>query len=117
MSKQQSNSDSADIGNIWQQLQLVWQLIRDPETPTYLKLLPIGAVIYWIFPLEGLGIPVLATPLDDIAILYAAVRGFINMAPPHLVARYTNQIGATNIVEGELVNDKDLDESIVIDPD
>jgi uncharacterized membrane protein YkvA (DUF1232 family) len=105
-------NNSADFGSFWQQLYLAWQLWRDPETPFFLKLLPLGAVLYWLFPLEGMAFPILATPLDDVAVMFVALKTFINLAPPHLVARYTNPDGA-QIVEGEYER---LDENDPIPP-
>lgn len=117
---------SADYGNIWQQLQLAWRLWRDRETPFFLKLLPLGAVLYWLFPLEGLGLPILATPIDDVAVLYVALTAFINLAPPALVARHRATLQPT-VVEGEWAPaddpipahkvDADLGEAIVLNPD
>jgi uncharacterized membrane protein YkvA (DUF1232 family) len=53
------------------------QLFADRRVPAYLKLiLPLGALIYWIVPVDL--IPGL--PLDDIAVVLAAVRIFVMMA-------------------------------------
>ena len=37
---------------MWQQIRLIYYLLRDPEVPFYLKLLPFTAVVYFIFPFE-----------------------------------------------------------------
>jgi uncharacterized membrane protein YkvA (DUF1232 family) len=53
------------------------QLAVDSRVPFYLKLLlPLGALIYWVVPLDL--IPGL--PLDDVVVVLAAVRVFVMMA-------------------------------------
>ena len=55
-------------------MRLAWQLLRDKESPIYLKLLPLVAGLYFIFPEAFLGGPLLMTPIDDVAVLYARVK-------------------------------------------
>ena len=37
---------------IWRQVRLVWHLLRSPEVPIYLKLVPLAAVLYAIIPTD-----------------------------------------------------------------
>jgi uncharacterized membrane protein YkvA (DUF1232 family) len=56
-----------------------WRLFWDPKVPLALKIvLPIAALVYWIFPIDL--IP--GIPLDDIAILVLALRLFVQLASP-----------------------------------
>lgn len=53
------------------------QLMLNGRVPFYLKLLlPLGALVYWVVPVDL--IP--GVPLDDIAVVLAAVRIFVMMA-------------------------------------
>jgi uncharacterized membrane protein YkvA (DUF1232 family) len=59
---------------IWEQVRLVWLLLRDDEVPVYLKLLPLAAVLYVLFPLDLISdfVPIVGQ-LDDVtAILVGA---------------------------------------------
>jgi uncharacterized membrane protein YkvA (DUF1232 family) len=105
--------DPGFFREVWQQMRLVYYLLRDPEVPFYLKLLPFAAVLYLLWPLDILPdlAPVLGQ-LDDLTALLVSSKVFIELAPPHLVARYMNQIRmADGLAEAAGVDDK-----IIIDP-
>jgi uncharacterized membrane protein YkvA (DUF1232 family) len=68
---------------LWHQAQLVYYLFRDPEVPFYLKLLPVGALAYVLFPLDILpDVMPLLGQLDDLTALLVGAKVFISMAPP-----------------------------------
>lgn len=84
---------------LWRQGRLVWRLLLDPETPLLLKFVPLGAVLYWLFPLEWLALPFLATPVDDITLLVLSWRAFIQLSPPELVQKHLEVIDG-RVIEG-----------------
>ena len=102
---------------MWQQARLVYYLIRDPEVPFYLKLLPFTAVAYLLFPFDLLAdfAPVLGQ-LDDITALLVGSKIFIELSPPHIVAKHMAAIrardGYTAVSTPET---DDLAEAIIID--
>ena len=109
---------------LWYQARLVIRLFRDPEVPIYLKVLPIATVVYAVFPFDF--IPDLAIglgQLDDLTALLVGAKVFIDLSPPHVVARHMaemKQEDGFRTVEGEAIevgepSDKELDASIVID--
>lgn len=107
--------DPGFFREVWQQARLVYYLLRDPEVPFYLKLVPFAAVLYLLWPVDFLPdfAPVLGQ-LDDLTALLVSSKVFIEMAPPHIVARYTEQI---RVSEGFSAREADhIDEKIVIDP-
>ena len=58
-----------------------WRLLQDPRVPGLLKLfLPIAAMIYLISPLD-----LLPGPFDDVAVLFVALRLFLQLAPSEAV--------------------------------
>ncbi len=83
---------------ITRQLRLAYRLLRDPEMPFYLKLLPIGVAVYWLFPFEGLALPFLITPFDDLGLLALGLKTFIDLAPPHLVQEHLD------IIDGKVIS-------------
>ena len=106
--------DAGFFREVWQQARLVYYLLRDPEVPFYLKLVPFAAVIYLLWPVDILPdfAPVLGQ-LDDLTALLVSSKVFIEMAPPHIVTRYMEQIRASD----GLSTTDDVDEKIIIDPD
>ena len=79
-----------EIGN---QLRLVYYLLRDPEVPFYLKLLPAAALLYVLIPIDFAPdiYPVLGQ-LDDLTALLVGAKVFVEMAPPQVVARHMSQL-------------------------
>lgn len=74
---------------MWRQARLAWYLIRSPEVPLYLKLLPALAVIYVLLPTDFIPdvFPVIGQ-LDDLTALLVGAKVFIELAPQDVVARY-----------------------------
>lgn len=93
-------------GEVWQQIRLVFYLIKDREVPIYLKALPFLGVVYMLFPIDIITdfVPVLGQ-LDDLTLLLIGAKVFIEMSPPQVVARYLDQMKAARtatIIEGEV---------------
>ena len=95
--------DVGFLGELWQQVRLVFQLIKDREVPIYLKILPFLGIIYTLFPIDIITdvIPVLGQ-LDDLTILLIGAKVFIEMAPQQVVARHLAAMRgeAPNVIEG-----------------
>ncbi|HSM56601.1 MAG TPA: DUF1232 domain-containing protein [Candidatus Sulfomarinibacteraceae bacterium] len=108
-------SDPGFWKEIWHQIRLVFSLMRDPEVPTYLKLLPAVAILYVLFPLDFAPdfYPVLGQ-LDDLTVLLVGAKVFIEMAPPHVVTRHLEKIQA---VYEETDEEDDLKDAIIVDAD
>ena len=98
--------DVGFLGELWQQIRLVFYLIKDREVPIYLKVLPFLGVLYALFPIDIITdiVPVLGQ-IDDLTLLLIGAKVFIEMSPPQVVARYMEQMNAAAtaiIVEGEV---------------
>ena len=107
----EKRNDPGFFREAWQQVRLVYYLLRDPEVPFYLKLLPFTAVLYLLWPVDILTdfVPVLGQ-LDDLTALLVSSKVFIEMAPQHVVVRHMDQI---RTADGY---DPIIDEKIIIDP-
>jgi uncharacterized membrane protein YkvA (DUF1232 family) len=94
-------------------LKLVWRLLIDQRVSFLLKLIPLGALIYMVSPLDWL-IPV----IDDLVIVWLGVYLFVEFCPPEIVAGHrraiegvldgawreaqeAEQIAEDDIIEGE----------------
>jgi uncharacterized membrane protein YkvA (DUF1232 family) len=106
---------------IWEQVRLVWLLLRDREVPIYMKLLPLAAVIYVIFPADL--VPDLFVPfgqLDDLTAILVGAKMFIEMAPQEVVNRHIRAMRMRyDSANGDAVelSDKEIDASIIIEGD
>lgn len=105
----QTGGEVKDIGfwgEVWQQIRLVFYLIKDRDVPIYLKAVPFLGVAYMLFPIDIIAdfVPVLGQ-LDDLTLLLIGAKVFIEMAPPQVVARYMDQMKTARtatIIEGEM---------------
>jgi uncharacterized membrane protein YkvA (DUF1232 family) len=85
--------DPAFWRELLNQARLVYHLMRDPDVPFYLKLLPLAAIAYVIFPADLAPdlVPVIGQ-VDDLMALIVGAKVFVEMAPPHVVERYQPSI-------------------------
>ena len=102
-SKIASKLNSSFLGELVQQIKLVYYLVRDRDVPIYLKVLPFLGVLYVLFPIDIITdfVPVLGQ-IDDLMILTIGAKVFIEMAPAPVVAKYMAQMRGEGpaIVEG-----------------
>lgn len=86
---------------ILQDVVTAWRLLWNPRVSLGLKLLlPVAAMVYWIWPIDL--IPGL--PLDDIAVLLLALRAFVMLAPQDAVRNARNQADAGNGDDDHIVD-------------
>lgn len=116
-------SDEGFWREMWRQARLVWHLIRSPEVPLYLKLLPALAIVYILVPTDlipdlipGLG------QLDDLTALLVGAKVFIELAPQEVVARHIQamrQRSASSEQVGEETAESEAlpEDSIIIEGD
>ena len=101
---------------IWLQVRLVVALIRDPEVPFYLKLLPAAAILYVLFPLDFAPdiYPILGQ-LDDLTALLVGAKVFVEMSPQDVVARHQQRLVEERSAAGKGDEDVLLKDAIIID--
>jgi hypothetical protein len=71
------------------QFKLILRLLRDSRVNPLLKILPVGATIYLISPLDA-GIPV----IDDAVVMGLGLYTFVELCPPEIVAEHRAAIAA-----------------------
>jgi uncharacterized membrane protein YkvA (DUF1232 family) len=110
---------------MWHQMRLVWQLIRSPEVPLYLKILPALAFIYILIPTDFIPdfIPGLGQ-LDDLTALIVGAKVFIELAPQDVVARQLRTLRSQQEIaavdpgsNGSTENVENISNSIIIEGD
>jgi uncharacterized membrane protein YkvA (DUF1232 family) len=94
-------------------IKLIYRLMMDKRVSVWLKLLPVGSVIYLINPIDIPG------PIDDAAVVGLGFYLFIELCPSNVVEEHMKQLRnevhvkvkdspeKDNFVEGEF---KDVDE-------
>ncbi len=75
-------------------LKLILRLMGDKRVSPWVKLIPIGALAYWISPVDLLmGIPGIDA-IDDAAVLWIGSTLFIELCPSEVVAEHRKQINS-----------------------
>ena len=91
---------SSFFSTIADEIRLVLRLMADRRVNPFLKLLPIGTVLYFFIPDLILG------PIDDALIMGIGTYLFIELCPPHIVEEHRQAL--KNMVDSELSDvDKD----------
>ena len=74
-------------------LKLIFKLMGDSRVSPLVKLIPVGALVYLVSPIDVImGIPGLAA-LDDAAVLWLGSNLFIELCPPEVVQEYMETLG------------------------
>ena len=81
---------------------LIWSLMGDRRVSPWVKLIPIGALIYWISPVDLImGIPGIDA-LDDVAVIALGNYLFIELCPPDVVKEHMKKLNSNmDIVDGQ----------------
>ena len=98
-------SDQGFWKEMWHQIRLAWFLVRSPDVPIYLKVLPALAVIYVLIPTDLIPdvFPVIGQ-LDDLTALIVGAKVFIELSPQDVVNRHIRSMRQQTQVGGDEVN-------------
>lgn len=73
-------------------LKLILRLMGDGRVNPLLKILPLGSLVYFLFPDIAPG------PVDDAAIIWLATYLFVELCPPGVVQEHLEALNATRKV-------------------
>lgn len=73
-------------------LKLIVRLMGDNRVNPFLKLLPIGSLIYLIFPFDLISVIPGVSALDDMAIVSLGAYLFIEFCPPDVVQEHMQKL-------------------------
>lgn len=98
MSKLLSSSDLQNkagfIGGLVSQARLAWRLFTDGRVPSWVKLIPVAGLLYFLSPVDL--IPDLALPglgeVDDLVILLLALKLFVDLSPSGIVRQHAESL-------------------------
>jgi hypothetical protein len=84
-------------GNVFQEaatrIKLIVRLMGDRRVSPLVKLLPVGALAYWLIPDIAPG------PIDDALLLWLGAYLFVELCPPAIVQEHMREL--TGTIEGE----------------
>jgi hypothetical protein len=63
-------------------IKLIVRLISDSRVSMFLKIIPIGSVVYWLMP------DLLPGPIDDAALMFVGGYLFVELCPPKVVEEH-----------------------------
>jgi uncharacterized membrane protein YkvA (DUF1232 family) len=79
------------VRNVMNQLKLIFRLMGDSRVSLFAKLIPVGALIYLVSPIDAISIPVIGA-LDDAAILWLGSYVFTELCPPAVVTEHMKEL-------------------------
>jgi uncharacterized membrane protein YkvA (DUF1232 family) len=89
-----ANQNSGFFQDIVLRLKLILRLMGDKRVNLLLKLLPVGALVYLVSPVDlipGVALPVIGA-LDDAAVLWLGATLFVALCPDDVVQEHTNAL-------------------------
>jgi uncharacterized membrane protein YkvA (DUF1232 family) len=76
-------------------LKLFWRLFQDPRVSMASKLVPLGALVYLILPVDLLPDVLLGLgQFDDLLVIFLGLRLFLRLCPPEVVQEHVKAIAA-----------------------
>jgi uncharacterized membrane protein YkvA (DUF1232 family) len=85
-------------------LKLILKLMGDRRVSPLVKLIPVGALVYLISPVDIImGIPGMAA-LDDAAVLWMGSNLFVELCPPEVVREYIEELYGSMDASGDVVD-------------
>ena len=90
---------------------LILRLMVDPRVNPLIKVLPVGALIYWVVPTDLMP----GLPFDDAAVLWIGGALFIELCPQDVVQEHTNALRQEAERAEALKHQEKRQESSVVD--
>src|SRR5512133_725734 len=85
-------------------LKLIMRLMGDPRVSPWVKLIPIGAFVYLVSPIDLImGIPGIDA-LDDAAVIWMGSNLFVELCPPEVVREHMQNLGSNLDDSGDIVD-------------
>jgi hypothetical protein len=75
-------------------IKLVLRLLADSRVSPFLKLIPVGSLVYFIFP------DLIPGPIEDAAVIWLGAYLFVELCPPEVVEEHIQEL--TQSIPGEL---------------
>jgi uncharacterized membrane protein YkvA (DUF1232 family) len=81
------------LADLVKQIRLFWRLLNDPRVPTWVKAIPVVALLYLLSPIDLIPDPALGLgQLDDLAIILLGLKLFRDLSPTMVVREHQTEI-------------------------
>jgi uncharacterized membrane protein YkvA (DUF1232 family) len=80
------------FNELYHNLRLIFRLVRDGRVNFFFKLLPIGALLYWVIPFDFFPV----NPLDDALVIWAGFSLFLELCPENVVEEHRAALRGTS---------------------
>ncbi|HRJ58990.1 MAG TPA: YkvA family protein [Anaerolineales bacterium] len=87
------------VRNILNQLKLIFRLMGDRRVNFFAKLVPVGALIYLVSPIDAVSLPIIGV-VDDAALLWLSSYIFTELCPPDVVAEHMKALASNTTSNG-----------------
>ena len=91
------------VRNVLNQMKLILRLMGDSRVNFFAKIIPVGALIYLVFPIDAITFPVIGV-VDDAALLWLGSYVFTELCPPEVVAEHMKALSG-NMSSGDTNDD------------
>lgn len=99
-------SSGGFIQDLYMRIKLIIRLMGDNRVSPLLKLIPLGTLIYLLFPDIAPG------PIDDAALIWAGSYLFVELCPPDVVEEHMRAL-ATGMPAQGVMNPETKDEDVI----
>jgi len=80
------------FNELYHNLRLIIRLVRDGRVNFFFKLLPIGALLYWVIPFDFFPV----NPLDDALVIWLGFSLFLELCPDDVVEEHRAALRGTS---------------------
>lgn len=87
-------SQGGVFNDLFVRIKLVLRLLADSRVSPILKLIPIGSLVYFIFP------DLIPGPVEDAAVIWLGAYLFVELCPPDIVEEHIHAL--TQSIPGDL---------------
>lgn len=77
---------------LYQNLRLIIRLMSDSRVNLLLKVLPVGALVYWVVPFDFLPV----NPFDDALVIWLGCTLFLELCPEYVVEEHRQALRENN---------------------
>jgi uncharacterized membrane protein YkvA (DUF1232 family) len=81
------------VKNLLNQLKLIFRLMGDRRVNFFAKLIPFGALVYLVSPIDAISIPIIGV-VDDAAVLWLSSYIFTELCPPDVVEEHRKELAS-----------------------
>lgn len=115
MNKKPSQSIIPSQGGVLKDLtlraKLVFRLLGDRRVSPWVKLIPVGALVYFISPIDLIpgGLLNVIGAVDDAAVLWLGYYMFVELCPPEIVRELAKNIVSNSAIVDEVKEEEEGD--------